>query len=82
MNVNIELSSELETLLREVAAEHQLEMRDFAPRAVQELLAHAVNWWPENQPNINALLNEIALQFPAQELRGAQNENNPKVDVS
>lgn len=67
MNVTIELPSELETRLQGAAARHNLNTSDLAPQAVQELLTHAVNWWPENLPNVEALLEELALIIRAQQ---------------
>ena len=67
MNVTIQLPSELETRLQDAAERHSLNTSDLAPHAVQELLTHAINWWPENLPNVEALLDEVAVNLHAQQ---------------
>ena len=78
MNVSIELPSVLEICLRETAARHDLDVSDLAPQAVQELLVHAVNWWPENLPNVEALLDEVALNLRAQSEPGDNKEQGAR----
>ncbi len=78
MNISIELSPAIEQQLRDVAAQYQLDLSEFAPQAVQGLLAHSVNWKLENQPNVEAMLDELASRISAQreQARSAQREKN------
>ena len=78
MNVTIELPSELETRLQDAATRHGLNTSDLAPQAARELLIHAVNWWPENLPNVEALLDDVALNLRAQSEPGDNKEQGAR----